>query len=189
MFYRASTALVYCYLKALFNLKIEGKESVPKKGPFILAANHLSNLDPPLLATVSPRKVGFLAKEELFKSKIAAFYFKGAGVMPLKRGQSDIRAVRLALKLLKSKPLTIFPQGARGGSMEAANSGVGFLCKKAKVPVIVAKIYGTEKESCKNVNLFNKGEIRVIFARVENIEEGDSYEDITQKVMSKIKSL
>jgi len=189
MFYRASTALVYCYLIALFNLKIEGKESVPKKGPFILAANHLSNLDPPLLATVSPRKVGFLAKEELFKTKIAAFYFKGAGVMPLKRGQNDIRAIRLALKVLKDRPLTIFPQGTRGSNMEAANSGVGFLCSKAKVPVVAARIYGTDQESSKDVNLFNKGKIRVIFARVENIEEGDSYQDITQKVMGKIKSL
>jgi len=107
----------------------------------------------------------------------------------LKRGQNDIRAIRLALKLLKNRPLTIFPQGTRGASMEAVNSGVGFLCKKSKVPIIVARIYGTDKESCKDVNLFNKGKIRVIFARVDNIEEGDSYEDITQKVMGKIKSL
>jgi len=189
MLYRISTTLVYCYLKLFYKLDIRGKEAFPKKGSFILAANHLSNLDPPLLAVVSPRKVGFLAKEELFYNKISALYFKNVGLMPLKRGQSDIRAVRLALKALESKPLAIFPQGARGLSLEAANNGVGFLCKKAKVPIVAARIYGTDKESSKEVSFFNKGKIRVIFARVDNIEEADNYEDITRKVMDKIKSL
>ncbi len=189
MLYRISTTLVYCYLKLFYKLDIRGKESIPKKGPFVLAANHLSNLDPPLIAAISPRKVGFLAKKELFNTIITAFYFKNVGLLPLKRGQNDIGAVRLALKVLKSKPLTIFPQGTRGVSLEAANNGVGFLCKKAKVPVVAARIYGTEKKSFKELNFFNKGKIRVIFARVDNIEEGDNHENITRKVMDKIKSL
>jgi len=189
MLYRISTTLVYCYLKLFYKLDIRGKEFIPKKGPFILAANHLSNLDPPLLATISPRAVGFLAKEELFHNKISALYFKDVGLLPLKRGQNDIGAVRLALKVLERKPLVIFPQGTRGASLEAANNGVGFLCKKAKVPVVVARIYGTKKEPSKRLNFFNKSKIRVIFARVDNIEEGDNHEDITRKVMDKIKSL
>lgn len=188
MLYRFSTTTVYCLLKLFYRLEVEGKESIPRKGPFILAANHLSNLDPPLLAAVSSRKVGFLAKEELFKSKISALYFKDVGAIPLKRGKSDIRAVRLALETLENKPLLIFPQGTRGASFEEASAGIGFLCKKAKVPIVAARIYGTDKES-KGVNFFNKGKIRVIFARVDNIEEDDNYEDITRKVVDKIKSL
>ena len=189
MLYRISTTLVYCYLKLFYKLDIRGKEFIPKKGPFILAANHLSNLDPPLLAVISPRKVGFLAKEELFRNKIVGFYFKNVGLLPLKRGQNDIGAVRLALKVLESKPLAIFPQGTRGASLEAVNNGIGFLCKKAKVSIVAARIYGTSKESSKGLSFFNKGKIRVIFARVDNIEEGDNHEDITRKVMNKIKSL
>jgi len=189
MIYRVSAFLVYCYLKLLYTLEIEGKKSIPKKGPFVLAANHLSNLDPPLLAVASPRKVSFLAKKELFNSKMSALYFKNIGLTPLKRGQNDIRAVRSALKVLESKPLAIFPQGTRGVSLEAANNGVGFLCKKAKVPVVAARIYGTDKESSKGVSFFNKGKIRVIFSIVNNIEKDDNHEDITRKVMDKIKSL
>ncbi len=189
MLYRISTTLAYCYIRLSYKIEVRGRENVPKKGPFILAGNHLSNLDPPLLAALSPRKVSFLAKEELFKNKIVGLYFRSVGLLPLKRGQNDIGAVRLTLKVLKSKPLAIFPQGTRGVSLEAANNGVGFLCKKAKVPVIAARVYGTGKEAPEKVNFFNKGKIRVIFARVDTIEEGDSYEDITQKVMDKIKSL
>jgi len=177
MLYRISTTLAYCYIRLSYKIEVRGRENVPKKGPFILAGNHLSNLDPPLLAALSPRKVSFLAKEELFKNKIVGLYFRSVGLLPLN------------LKVLKSKPLAIFPQGTRGVSLEAANNGVGFLCKKAKVPVIAARVYGTGKEAPEKVNFFNKGKIRVIFARVDTIEEGDSYEDITQKVMDKIKSL
>ena len=189
MLYRISTTLAYCYIRFFYKIEVRGKENIPKKGSFILAANHLSNLDPPLLAALSPREVSFLAKEELFKNKISGLYFRSVGLMPLKRGQNDIGAVRLALKVLKSKPLAIFPQGRRGSSMEAANNGVGFLCKKARVPVVAARIYGTSKEPSKRVNFFNKGKIRVIFARVDNIEKGDNYQEITLKVMDKIKSL
>lgn len=189
MLYRISTALTYCYLKVLYNIEVEGRESIPKKGPFILAANHLSNLDPPVLAVFSPRKVGFLAKEELFRNRIAALYFKNVGVMPLRRGQNDIGAVRIALEVLKSRPLLIFPQGRREASLESVNNGVGFLCKKAKVPVVAARIYGTDKKPAKWLGFFKRGKIRVIFARVDKIKESDNHDDITAKVMAKIKSL
>ena len=120
---------------------------------------------------------------------MAALYFRNVGLVPLKRGKSDIRGMRLALKALKSKPLIIFPQGTRGANLEAANNGVGFLCKKAKVLIVAARIYGTGKESSRGLSFFTKGKIRVIFARVDNIKEDDNYEDITRKVMGKIKSL
>jgi 1-acyl-sn-glycerol-3-phosphate acyltransferase len=189
MLYRLSTFLTFCFLKIFYKLEVEGKTAIPKQGPFILASNHLSNFDPPVLATVCPRKLGFLAKEELFEKNIPNLYFRSVGAMPLKRGQSDIRAMRLVLKTLERKPLLIFPQGRRKASLEVANNGVGFLCKKAAVPVVAARIYGTDQKSFRGVNLFKRGRIRVIFAAVDDIAEDDSREDITQKVMAGIKNL
>ncbi|MFH1519737.1 MAG: lysophospholipid acyltransferase family protein [Candidatus Omnitrophota bacterium] len=189
MLYRLSNFLVYCFSKLFCELKIEGREAIPKLGPFILASNHLSNLDPIFLVIGSPRKVGFLAKEELFKNKLAILYLKDVGAIPLKRGKSDIKAMRLALKTLKVKPLLVFPQGTRGESFEVTNNGVGFLCKKAGVPVIAARIYGTDKVFSKGVRLFHKSKVRVIFAQVDNIEKADSYANIAQKVISKIANL
>ncbi len=191
MLYRFSTTIVYCLLKLFYKLEVEGKEAIPKKGSFIIASNHLSNLDPPLLAAISPRKVGFVAKEELFEKKIPALYFKDVGAIPVKRGKGDIRAMRLVLKTLESKPLIIFPQGTRGANFDVANSGIGFLCRKAGIPVVAARIYRTDKASLRKTNLFprTRSKIRVIFALVDNIDDNDSYEDITQKVMDKIKSL
>jgi len=189
MLYRISTTLVYIFLKLFFNLEIKGKESFPKNSHFILASNHLSNLDPPVLAASCPCKVSFLAKEELFNNRIASFYLKDVGAIPLKRDGSDIVAVRIALRIVKDKSLIIFPQGTRGVSIDSVNSGVGFICKKAKVPVIAARIYGTGKVLPKNAKFFRKGKIKVIFSRVKNIGDDDTSESITRKVMETIKNL
>jgi len=189
MLYRFSTTIVYCLLKLFYKLEVEGKETIPKKGSFILASNHLSNLDPPLLAAISPRKVGFVAKEELFERKIPSLYFKDVGAIPVKRDKVDVRAMRLVLKTLESKPLIIFPQGTRGANFDVARSGIGFLCRKAGIPVVAARIYRTDKASLRKTNFPHRSKIRVIFAPVNNIDDGDSYEDITQKIMDKIKSL
>jgi len=189
MLYRVSTTLVYAFLKLFFNLESKGKEVFPKDGHFILASNHLSNLDPPILAASCPCKVSFLAKEELFNNRIASFYLKDVGAIPLKRDGSDIVAVRMALRIVKTKSLIIFPQGTRGASIDDVNAGVGFICKKAKIPVIAARIYGTDKVLPKNAKFFRKGKVKVIFSRVENIEDNDTSESITRKVMETIKSL
>jgi 1-acyl-sn-glycerol-3-phosphate acyltransferase len=181
--------LVFLFLKLFFKLKVKGREALPKDQPFILASNHISNLDPAALAAVCPRKIGFLAKKELFKNRISNWYIKTVGGIPLRRGISDVSAVRETLKILRLKPLLVFPQGTRGADFDKANPGVGFLYKKAKAPIIAAKIYGTDKVLPKGAKFFKKGRIEIKFARVDNIKDSDSYEEITAKVMAKIKSL
>jgi 1-acyl-sn-glycerol-3-phosphate acyltransferase len=66
---------------------------------------------------------------------------------------------------------------------------VGFICKKAKVPVIAAKVSGTEKVFPKGAKFPRLGRIKVTFKKVDNIAADDTYEDITQKVIAAIKSL
>jgi 1-acyl-sn-glycerol-3-phosphate acyltransferase len=189
MLYRLSTALVFCFFKLFFAIEVKGKQVFPVHRPFILASNHLSNLDPPVLASCCPYKVSFLAKEELFRNKLFALYLKDVGAIPLKRYRADIKIMRLTLDILKKKPLLIFPQGTRDASFNEANAGVGFLYKKAKAPIIAAKIQGTDLILPKGANFFRKGKIKVIFDRVNNIKESDTYSDITLKVMNKIRSL
>ena len=189
MLYKLTSIVVYFLLRLFFKLEVKGKNNIPRNQPFILASNHASHLDPPTLAVSCPVKIGFLAKEELFSSKLATFYFNSVGAIPLKRGESDISAMRLSLKVLKTKPLLIFPQGHRSENFDEITAGVGFLCKKANVPVIVARIYGTDKVFPKGAKSFRKGKVKVIFSRVDNIKTGDTNKEIASKVMEKIKSL
>lgn len=189
MVYRISCIIVYCICKLFFKVEVKGREVFPAKGPFLLASNHLSHIDPAALAAFSPRKVGFLAKEELYKNKLLGAYLLAAGVMPLKRGKSDIRALRQALAILKTGGLAIFPQGTRGAPMDQANAGVGFLCRKAKVPIIVAKFSGTDELLPKGAKFFKPGKMKIVFDKMTGINESDSSQEIAKKVMNKIKSL
>ncbi len=189
MAYRISCFIVYWVCKLFFNLKVQGIEAFPSQGPFLLSSNHVSHIDPAALAAVSPRKVNFLAKEELYKNKIFGAYLLSVGVFPLKRGKSDIRALRQAIKILKAGGLVIFPQGTRGVSMDAANAGVGFLYRKTKAPIIVARVFGTDKILPKGAAFFKKGEMKIVFGRVEGLRDSDSSQEIAKKVMDAIKNL
>jgi len=189
MVYWLSVFVVYCCLRLFFGLEIYGKKAIPSRGPFILASNHLSNFDPPLLAVGSPRRICFLAKEELFSNSLFRFYLRSVGAIPLKRYQTDIKALRLALKILRQKPLLVFPQGTRSRSLDESLAGIGFLAKKAGVPVVVARIWGTDNVLPQGKILPCFCKLKVKFGRVEGIEQADSYEQITAKVVAAIKNL
>tara|TARA_B100000315_G_C14511793_1_gene557322 strand:- start:581 stop:1150 length:570 start_codon:yes stop_codon:yes gene_type:complete len=189
MLYRISAVIVRFFLRTFFKLEIEGADCFPKRGPFILASNHASFLDPPTVASCSPRKLSTIARDDLFNNKILGFYMKRVGAIPLKRDSADIGALKQALRILKTSPLLLFPQGGRTTDLGKAKAGIGFLCRKAGVPVIAVRVYGTDVVLPKGAKFFRKGKIKVIFSKVDNIEKNDTNEGITSKVMERIKSL
>jgi 1-acyl-sn-glycerol-3-phosphate acyltransferase len=190
MIYEISKNLAFFLLKLFFKIEYKGQESFPEHTcPFILASNHQSNIDPFAVGVGCRYQLTYLAKEELFKNRLFGFYLKHLNVIPLQREKSDLRTMRLALNLLKTKPLLIFPQGTRSQDLDTFKSGVGFLSKKAAVPIVVAKIEGTDQILPKGATFFKSGKIKVTYARVDTITEADAYEDIALKVVNKIKSL
>ncbi|MFH1877619.1 MAG: lysophospholipid acyltransferase family protein [Candidatus Omnitrophota bacterium] len=176
-------------MKAFFRIEVEGRDALPERGPFILAANHVSYFDPPLLGFVMPRRAFFLAKEELFKNRLSRSFFKDLGGVPLKRESGDIQAIRTALKILKKDPLVLFPQGEVGASMDKVNPGVGFLARRSGAPVIAARIEREDRSFNLFKNLFSPEKIRIVFAPVENISTEDTNENIAKLVMDKIKNI
>ena len=99
----------------IFHLHVEGRENIPVKGAVIVAPNHKSNWDPPLVGVAfSNRVVHYMAKEELFKNPIAAWILTMFGTFPVKRGSGDGSAVMRAVReLRKGYPVGIFPEGTR----------------------------------------------------------------------------
>jgi 1-acyl-sn-glycerol-3-phosphate acyltransferase len=189
MIYKVSRLICVAFLKIFFKIEIIGREKFPRKGPFILASNHISHLDPVAVGVGCPRPLHYLAKEELFKNKLFALLLKNLNVIPLKRPAGDLGAIRKALAALKRNPLAIFPQGTRSNTYENFKAGVGFLHKKTAVPVIAARVYGSDKILPKGAKFFKPGKIKVIFDRVSNMNDDDSYEEIAAKVIARIKSL
>ena len=101
--------MIYTLVKNLFKilftiflrLKVEGTENIPKDGPLVIASNHLSLLDPPVLGTAATRKVHFMAKEELFVPVLGTIY-KILGAFPVRRGGADRAAIKHVLTYWKA---------------------------------------------------------------------------------------
>lgn len=189
MFYWLTRTFLFIVLRCFSYLEVRGREIIPQRGPFILAANHISNLDPIVLGIACPRRLRFLAKEELFTNRVFNLIIRALGAIPLRRGVGDFKVIRKALKVLKREPLVIFPQGTRTDDFATFRTGVGFLKRKSGVSVVAARIYGSDKVLPKESIRLRRGTIKVIFSRLNALERNDDYKTIALKVIERIKSL
>lgn len=135
-------------LSAIWGVKLTGLEAVPLSGPLIVACNHVSVLDPPLLASsLAPaRKVRFMGKKELFENRPLGWFLRKMGSIPLDRSGADMGAMREALDVLqKDGCLGIFPEGTRvkPGEKRAPKLGVSFLAAKTGALVLPVRVLGT----------------------------------------------
>lgn len=135
---------IICFITMRVHLR--GRYNLPRKGPYIIAANHLSWLDIPLVPAFVPGKVIFMAKEEAFYSKIG-WLVRFLGAFPVKRGEGDRQALRAADEQLKQeKVFMIFPEGTRTKThtMAKGHAGVGMIALRAGVPIVPVAIWGSE---------------------------------------------
>ncbi|MFY0543034.1 lysophospholipid acyltransferase family protein [Brevibacillus sp. H7] len=147
-YYRVFRGIFRMFFSALYRWQVIGAEHIPKEGPVILCANHISLLDPPLLGSGIERQVHFMAKEELFRIPVISFLIKKFGAFPVKRGASDRTAIRTALKILEEgKIFGIFPEGTRSktGELGPGLPGVGMFALKSEAVVIPVAIIGPYK--------------------------------------------
>ena len=148
MFYKIFKVLCRFWYGLILRTRVIGAENIPADGAFILAANHVSNWDPPFLGTFIDREVCYMGKEELFKNPVMAAICRGLHVFPVKRGAADKTAIKTAVKILKDgKCLGIFPEGTRSktGKLGKAEAGVSLIAAMTKSPIIPAAIVNTEK--------------------------------------------
>jgi len=146
-FYRFCYLVLNGFFRPFGRLIVEGVENLPLQGGFILAGNHQSYWDPPVVGTGVPRQVYFMAKEELFKVPILKTMITAQQAFPVKRGSADRRAIARALELLsQGKVVGIFPEGGRSkdGELQEAESGVAFIALKAGVPVVPVALSNTK---------------------------------------------
>lgn len=159
MFYKIIKVLCRGVFHLFFRIKVEGRENLPKDGGGIVAINHRSNWDVPVVGVVSTRKLGFMAKAEMFKSKAGNWLFSSLGAFPVQRGKGDIGAIKAALSRLKEGHIiAMFPEGRRvkPGVKAEPKPGVVMLAVKAKVPVIPVHITGTYRWLSKVTVTFGK---------------------------------
>jgi len=147
-FYYVSRVIVRMLLLLLTRWRVRGKENIPSQGPLLIVANHLNNADPPLLDVSLNRKVVFMAKEELFRSRFLSYFIRGFGAFPVHRGRLDKQAFRQADQLLvQGLALVMFPEGKRSKSaqLQPASSGSALIALRSGAPILPVGITGTEK--------------------------------------------
>ncbi|HEY7420217.1 MAG TPA: lysophospholipid acyltransferase family protein [Ktedonobacteraceae bacterium] len=128
------------------HMHIRGRHNVPKKGPYIIASNHLSWVDIPLIPAYISGKVVYMAKEEAFLGKLS-WLVRFLGAFPVKRGEADRQAIRAANEQLKKgRILVIFPEGHRSEThtLGKIHSGLGMIALRAGVPVVPVAVSGSE---------------------------------------------
>ena len=99
---------------ALAPMRVEGRERIPAEGPYIVVANHISWMDPPWIEFAFDRAIRWMAKSEAFELPILGALLRAIGSFPVRRGESDRRAIVTALRVLQAGlPLGFFPEGHR----------------------------------------------------------------------------
>jgi 1-acyl-sn-glycerol-3-phosphate acyltransferase len=189
-------ALSWPVFRGLFRLRAEGKENLPADGGFVLAANHLSNLDPWALALpLWPKRfLRFMAKSELYWWPLGRLITAGGG-FPVRRGERDVEAIATAVKLAREGyVVAMFPHGTRQRKglvkkyQPQPHTGAARIALDADVPLVPAAIAGTDR-------LSRLGPIRVRYGKPIPLEDLEGKEpslaarEATGRLMAEIERL
>ena len=135
-------------LRAVTGADVKGLEHVPRSGGLIVASNHISFWDPPLIGGLLPRELHFLAKDELFSNPVFGWIIRSYNAIPIRRGMVDLSGMARAVETLRSgEALLLFPEGSRmrDGELHPARPGVGMMAVNADVPVVPCYISGSSR--------------------------------------------
>jgi len=198
--YAISRFIFYVLLKIICKIEFKGQENFPKKGPFIIAANHASNVDPAVLGVFcNTAQVIFMAKKELFNHPKFGWWFKVIGCIPIDRYSKDFKPLKVAIeRLKKGAVLGIFPEGTRSpdGRLQKAELGVGLLAVKTGVPVVPLYVSGTIKVLPKGATKLKSHKVKARTGKPIDLTESMGfkekrkvYESIGEKIMQAISHL
>jgi len=141
---------------ALFKMTLEGRDRIPRRGPYIMVANHVDWKDPPAIEITFGVAIRFMAKIESFGMFFLGGLMRGIGCFPVRRGESDRRAVVTSLQVLRAgNPLGFFPEGTRSRDrrLHRAHPGIAFLALKSGAPILPVGVTGTPEAKLLRSNI------------------------------------
>jgi 1-acyl-sn-glycerol-3-phosphate acyltransferase len=140
--------LIKLVARVFFRLRVVHHERVINRGPVILASNHESYLDPPLIGSVADRAIFFLARKTLLGGAFFGWLLPKLNVIPVDQEGNDRNALKALIRLLKAgEAALIFPEGERtlDGRLRPALPGLGFVIAKTLAPVVPMRIFGARE--------------------------------------------
>ncbi len=173
----------------LLRLEVHGTANIPKDGAVVIASNHLSLWDPPVIGCSATRKTHFMAKQELFVPVLGTIY-KLLGAFPVKRGGADRAAIKHGIDILQAgKVLAIFPEGTRSRTGELGKAEPGALMMASKARATIVPTCVDINRSCK---LWPKMQVAfgepIYFPKDEPITK-EVLKEMTEEMMERIAKL
>jgi 1-acyl-sn-glycerol-3-phosphate acyltransferase len=182
-----------------FRGEVVGLENLPRSGAFLIASNHASVLDPPIVGSQVSRQMCFFARKTLWKPGVATWWLDAVGTIPVDRdGGTDVTAIKRVLRALgEGKALILFPEGTRSldGNLQPPKPGVGLIACRTQVPVIPARIFGSFEAFGRSSSLRPGTPVSVVFGRplpASSYDPGsgkDRYQVASERIMAAIARL
>lgn len=190
MFYNFIKKVAWVVFNIIYRIEVEGVANIPMDDGALICPNHFSLFDPIVVGITCPKQIRYMAKAELFKNGFLRRFLTALGAYPVKRGEADLNAIKLTLKLLKDKKIVgLFPEGTRvkTGEFGKANPGVAMFALKSGKVVIPTLITG-------NYRLFSKIKIKygqpIDFTKYKKEKmTNDDYFQLSQIVIQKLYEL
>ncbi len=179
---------------------VAGQHNFPIEGPFLIASNHASHLDPPLVGCHVPRQMRFFARKSLWNNRILAWWLNQVETIPVERDSGDIGAIKRVLQALKeNRAVVLFPEGTRtpDGQLQKPKAGVGLMACKTGVPVVPCRVYGSFHAFGKGTSIPRFGTpVSVVFGPPISPDDYDDpaagkarYELAAQRIMDRIAAI
>jgi len=185
------------YFRLTYGVALNGLENVPRTGKVILASNHRSDYDPPILGGIVRREVHFFAKEELFRHPVFGRFISYLNAFPVRRGQFDREALSKCLDVLKNEgALIFFPEGTRApvDGFLKAKLGLGWVVCLSDAPVVPIYIHGS---TVRGLRLRRRPTMSAVFGEAvpaadlkdESLRGKDLYQHVSDRVLELIREL
>lgn len=161
--------------KLWFRYGVSGREHLPRTGAYIIAPVHRSNIDTPLSAFLSRRRVRFMGKDSLWKNATIGRFFTLLGGFPVSRGTADLEALKRCVSVLDGgEPLVMFPEGTRqhGSTIHPLFDGPAYVALKRGVPIVPVGIGGSERVMRKGSKMIWPKKCHITIGRPILVEHG-----------------
>ena len=172
--------------KIFFNYRVIGAENMIEEGPCIIAANHCSYLDPPLVGVASKRAIHYLARKSLLDVPILGPILPELNVIPVDQKNADRSALMGIIRVIRGGGAAlIFPEGTRSreGNLQPAQPGIGMIVAKTGAPVVPVRVFGSFEAFPRERRIARCVTVTVAVGRPLHFSpEGDSGRDAYQKI-------
>ena len=203
--YWVAWSLARLIFATYFRWSVYDRHRVPLQGPVILAANHASFLDPPLVGAGLPRAISYLARQNLFKYPGIGWLLRSWNAVPVDReggGGAGLKAI--LNRLLAGGGIILFPEGTRSsdGQLRPPQSGIGLTVIKSKAPVVPVRVFGTHEAWGRHSKLPRPRRVVVRYGEALNFEalrtEAETcdkarlkaiYQEVAEQIMREIARL